>query len=149
MRRIGKQIGFAAVFTLLAAGVASAQLATWDQARVTEIAKTLATAAQGWETQTREAVAGSMLPAEEPDSLPGRARVLREMSDSLAAHLAKGDGYDKTKDQYRSIREVADDTEEAAQRSPLEEPVMDAWAKVADALRQIAPYYDPKANQGK
>jgi hypothetical protein len=23
--------------------------------------------------------------------------------------------------------------------------VMDAWAKVADLMRQIAPYYDPKA----
>jgi len=147
MIRIGKCLGFAAAFVLFA-GAASAQLATWDQARVTEIAKTLATAAQGWETQTRDA-AGLGPEGEDPDSLPGRARVLREMSDSLAAHLAKGDGFDKTKDQYKSIREVADYTEVAAQRSPLEEPVMDAWAKVADALRQIAPYYDPKANEGK
>ena len=41
---------------------------------------------------------------------------------------------------------MADDIEEEAQQSSLDEPTMDAWAKVADLLRQIAPYYDPKAS---
>jgi hypothetical protein len=33
-----------------------------------------------------------------------------------------------------------------AQRSELLEPTMDAFANVADLQRQLAPYYDPKAN---
>jgi hypothetical protein len=68
------------------------------------------------------------------------------MSTGLAAHLAKGEGYDETHDLYRSLKEVVDDTQVQVKRSPLQEPVMDAWAKVADAMRQIAPYYDPKAD---
>jgi hypothetical protein len=36
---------------------------------------------------------------------------------------------------------VVDDTQELASRAPLDEPSMDAWAKVADLMRQIAPYY--------
>lgn len=138
-----------AVLAVVFASAASAELAAWDQARVTSIAQRLAAAAQGWETATREQVGGDVGMGDAPESLPGRARVLRQMSDSLAGHLGKGDGYEKTRDQYRSLREVADDTEEAAQRSPLEAPLLDAWSKVADALREIAPYYDPKADAGK
>ena len=41
---------------------------------------------------------------------------------------------------------MVDDIEEQAQQSPLDEPTMDSWAKVVDLLRQIAPYYDPKAS---
>jgi len=36
-----------------------------------------------------------------------------------------------------------------AQQAALDEPTMDAWAKVADAMRRIAPYYDPHSNAGK
>jgi hypothetical protein len=68
---------------------------------------------------------------------------------ALSGHLDEGDGYDKTHNLYRDLKEIADDTEVAAQRAELDEPTMDAWAKVADAMRQIAPYYDPKANAGK
>jgi hypothetical protein len=46
---------------------------------------------------------------------------------------------------YRSLKEVVDDTEVQARETDLDEPTLDAWAKVADLMRQIAPYYDPKA----
>jgi hypothetical protein len=74
-----------------------------------------------------------------------KARRLREQARVLAGQLAKGEGHDQTRNYYRDIVEIVDDTEEIASRAELEEPAMDAWAKVADLQRQIAPYYDPKA----
>jgi len=129
-----------------AAGV-RAELATWDQARVTAIAQDLFKAADAWEQAVREQPGGEIGSGDAaPEFGIGmKARVLREQSEALAGHLAKGEGYDKTHDYYRSLKEIVDDTEELAQRSELDEPTMDAWAKVVDLQRQIAPYYDPKA----
>jgi hypothetical protein len=59
----------------------------------------------------------------------------------LAAHLAKGKDRGQTLDYYRGLKEVTDDTQEFASRNPLDEPSLDAWAKVADGMRQLAPYY--------
>ena len=128
---------------------ASAELATWDQARVTELAQQLVQASDAWEQAVRKQPGGEIGSgdAESGFGLGMKARVLKEQSQALAGHLAKGQGYDKTHNYYRSLKELIDDTEEIAQRSELEEPTMDAWAKVADLQRQIAPYYDPKANQ--
>jgi hypothetical protein len=74
------------------------------------------------------------------------SRGLREQSLALAGHLKAGKGHDETRNEYRSLKEIVDDIAEQARRSPLDEPTMDAWAKVTDLLRQIAPYYDPKAS---
>jgi len=126
---------------------ASAELATWDQARVTELAQQLVQASDAWEQAVRKQSGGDIGSGEAELGLGTKARVLKEQSQALAGHLAKGQGYDKTHNYYRSLKELIDDTEEIAQRSELEEPTMDAWAKVADLQRQIAPYYDPKANQ--
>lgn len=123
------------------AGPAGAELAKWDQARVTEIAQELAKACDAWWTALRDQ------PDDEMDEfgLAEKAQGLREQSRSLASHLAKGKGHDETRNLYRSLKEMADDTEVQAQRAMLDEPTLDAWAKVADPLRRIAPYYDPKA----
>jgi hypothetical protein len=131
-----------------AAVPASAELAAWDQARVTSIAADLSQACEAWWQATRRQVED---PGEAMDqgTLVGKARVLQEMSASLASHLKEGKGYDKTHNEYRSMKEIVDDTEVMAQQTPLEEPMMDAWAKVADGMRRIAPYYDPNANAGK
>jgi hypothetical protein len=83
------------------------------------------------------------------NSLLGKARVLKEMSASLADQLKQGKDRAKTLDQYKSIKEIVDDTEVRAQQAALDEPTMGAWAKVADAMRRIAPYYDPNANAVK
>lgn len=147
--RFVRNVGLTGLVAFLGAsiaGVVGAELAQWDQARVTSIAQQLVPAANAWELAVRQEddTIGSGT-AREESSLRQQARTLREMSAGLAAHLAKGKGHDQTLDLYRSLREVADDTEEAAQRAELDAPAIAAWSKVADLLRQIAPYYDPKA----
>jgi hypothetical protein len=150
MLRISKRIAIAvaAVAATLVAASARADLAKWDQAQVTKIAQDLAPAADGWWEALRRqpAMVGDAM---DESSLLGKARVLKEMTASLADQLKKGDGRDKTLDQYKSIGELRDDTVVRMQQAALDEPTMDAWAKVAAAMRQIAPYYDPNANAGK
>jgi len=144
-------IGFAATSAVVLATAAAAELATWDQARVTAIAKQLADASDAWELAVREQPGGEIGSgdAEDQFGIVNKARVLSEQAHALADHLAKGEGHDKTRNYYRDLKEVVDDTEELAQRSELDEPTMGAWAKVADLQRQIAPYYDAKANEEK
>jgi hypothetical protein len=142
-------LGLATSSALVLATPAAAQLAAWDQARVTSIGKQLADAADAWELAIREQPGGEIGSgdADQQFGLVNKARVIREQSRALADHLAKGDGYDKTRDLYRDLKEVMDDTEVIAQRSELDEPTMDAWSKLVDLQRQIAPYYDTKASQ--
>jgi hypothetical protein len=138
----------AAFATSLVALPALADLAAWDQARATSIAKQLADASDAFEQAVRKEPelgrvgSGS---AEAGMRLGQQARVLKEQSASLAGHLEKGKGHDDTKNHWRSMKEVTDDVTEEAQKSELSEPTLDAWSKVADLTRQLAPYYDPKA----
>lgn len=132
---------------LFGAAPAGAELATWDQTRVTAIAQQLAAACDAWEQSVREQPGGGLGSgeAESEFGIGTKARLLREQSKSLAAHLAAGKGHDETRNFYRSLKEMIDDTEVLARQSELDGPTMDAWSKVADLQRQIAPYYDPKA----
>jgi hypothetical protein len=147
-KRFTIAIAGAVLGTALFAASAHAGLAAWDQARVTQIAQDLATASDGW-WQAMRRQPGAVGDAMDERSMGGKARVLQEMSASLADHLKQGQDRAKTLDQYKSMKEITDDTSDAAQRASLDEPSMDAWAKVADAMRRIAPYYDPEANAGK
>jgi hypothetical protein len=137
-------LGLAAVVPMLFARPAGADLAKWDQARVTGIAKQLASACDTWLLRVRQQSGTEIGPEDAPGMIES-ARVLREQSRSLADHLAKGKGYEETRNLYRSLKEIADDTEVQSRRRALGAPTLDAWAAVADPLRQIAPYYDPKA----
>jgi hypothetical protein len=141
-----------ATLTLLVAAsfplAASAELAQWDQARVTKIARELATACDAWQTAVLdqggdEIGSGS---AEGEFGIAQNTQLLQERSLSLADHLEKGDGHDATLDIYRSMKETMDDTRVQAQESELDEPTMDAWSKLEGLFRQISPYYDPQAS---
>jgi hypothetical protein len=136
MAFLSKSLRIALLACLVAglSGPASAEPAAWDQARVTAIAQQLAEASTAWQAAVlRQPEAGMRMQE--------NARTLFEQSTMLAAHLAKGKDRGQTLDYYRSLKEVVDDAQELASRAPLDEPSMDAWAKVADLMRQIAPYY--------
>jgi hypothetical protein len=138
---------FAAFVTLLALP-ALADLAAWDQTRATGIAKQLADASDAFEEAVRKepglADVGSGT-GETGFGLGQNARLLKEHSRALAGHLEKGKGQGDTKNEWGAVKEAADDVSERAERKELGEPTLDAWAKVADLMRQLAPYYDAKA----
>lgn len=139
--------GLAVFVSALFAPSAGAELAPWDQSRVTAIAQPLPAASETWLQALRDQPGGFIGSgsAESGTGLVQKAQGLQEQSTALASHLAAGQGYDKTRDLYRSLKELIDDTEVQAQRAELDQPALDAWAKIADLQRQLAPYYDPKA----
>lgn len=141
-------LGLAAVSVVTLATPVAADLAAWDQVRVTELAGQLAAAADGWKLAVREqpgAEVGSG-DAEEQFGLVQQAHALSVQASALAKHLVIGKGYDETRNEYRTLKEIIDSTEETAQRAELDDPAMAAWSKLVSLQRQIAPYYDPKAD---
>ena len=117
---------------------AAAELATWDQARVTGIAKQLASACDAFQ-QAAQRQQGGTLGSGDAGSVFGmqrETRALCEQSRALAGHLAAGKGQEPTRDEYRGLKEMADDIEEEAQRSSLDEPTMDA---LGEGRRPAAP----------
>jgi hypothetical protein len=149
MQRIHELIVFACVsaFVALGATPVAAQPTPWDQAQVTAVAKQLAAATEAWELAIRQQPGGEVVgsgDAQDEFSMVHKARVLNEMGGSLAAHLGEGQGYDKTRDLYRSMKEVVDDTQVKTQEAELDLPASNAWAKVTGAMGQLAPYYAPK-----
>jgi len=126
---------------------ASAELAAWDQARVTGIAQQLAEACDAWRLALRQQPAAQLGSGVALDEfgLGQKNQVLSEQARALADQLTKGKGYEQTRGLYRAIKELGDDIEVQAQQAELDEPTLDAWARVADLMRQIAPYYDPNA----
>lgn len=133
---------------LIAATPSAADLAKWDQAAVTGIAKQLPAATERVQTALRDEPAQTIGSGDAGTSfgLQQNARRLHEQGMALAKHLEAGKGYEETRNLYRSFKEIWDDTMVNAQRSELPEPTMDAFAKVDDLVRQLAPYYDPKAS---
>jgi len=150
MHRISKLHAFAGALAIatLASTPAAADLAKWDQAKVTAIAQDMAKAAEAWWMATRDQPAD---PAEaNPEgSIVNKARVLQEMSASLASHLKEGQDHDKTLDEYKSIKEVHDDTIVKMQETMLDQPTQQVWNKFADAYKQISAFYDPNAGRGE
>jgi hypothetical protein len=127
---------------------AAAELAVWDQARATGIAKQLADACDAFEQAVRKEPQMGQVGsggAAEGFGVGQNARMLTERSRELAGHLEKGKGHDDTRNIWRGLKEVSDDVAEDAERTELEDQTMAAWAKVSDLMRQLAPYYDPKA----
>lgn len=126
----------------------AADLAKWDQTAVTGIAKQLPAATERFQTALMDEPA-QILGSGDAESffaMQQNARKLHEQGMALAKHLQAGKGYEETLNLYRSFKETWDDTAVNAQRSELPEPTMDAFAKVDDLRRQLAPYYDPKAD---
>ncbi len=140
-------VALAAGFAALVAGAAAADLAAWDQARATSIAQELAKAAHAFEQEVRKmppaTAAGGT--SEASERLRKNSIQLNEQAKALSGHLSAGKGEKETANLYKGMKEVADDTADAARMTMVPEPTMDAWAKFMDELRQIAPYYDPKA----
>jgi hypothetical protein len=148
MTTVAKLVGLGLGITLLGSTPGAADLAKWDQAVVTGIAKQLPDATERLQNVLRDEPAQTIGSGDTESflGLQQQARRLHEQGTMLDKHLQAGKGHDETLDYYRTFREVWDDTMVNARRSELPEPTMDAFARVEDLLRQLAPYYDPKAS---
>jgi hypothetical protein len=124
-----------------------AELAKWDQERVTALAAEL--------TQACNALYDTFLKEPESTIGSGQARdyyrlrqiVRRIKGDAkhLSAALANGEGYEQTLPIYENLMVMVRDAREVAKRTFTSNYVLDKAAATGDVLRRIAPYYDPTA----
>jgi len=130
------------------ASAVSAELASWDQARVTAIAKELSDESKHvydsfYKMSVRSGRSGGN--AHELHQLKDTLRLLRSETRHLASELEKGAGHDETLPIYKRLMELVRDARESIQRIYTEQSLLDAVAKAGDALRRLQPYYDAKA----
>jgi len=146
LHKIGRGLLVLAVILWLPSG-SFAELAKWDQERVTALGAELKEACDAlYETFLKEPekTVGSGQ-ARDYYRLRQIVRRLKGDARQLSSALAKGEGYDQTLPIYESLMVMVRDARETAKRTFTSNYVLDKASAVGDVLRRIAPYYDPKA----
>lgn len=142
-RKIGTLAMGIAALGLLASVAAHAELAAWDQARVTDLAGQLSKAADdAYTVLYKEPSMGGGMGGGGGSDMPGTMRRIQEEARSLSGHLEKGADQHKTSGMYKNIMEMVRDLRVDAQEAFETNAVTTALAKVQDVLSQLAPYYD-------
>ena len=144
-RKIGALAMGVAALGLIASVAAHAELAAWDQARVTDLAGQLSKAADdAYTVLYKEPSLGGGIGGGggEGSDMPGTMRRIQEEARSLSGHLEKGADQHKTSGMYKNIMESVRDLRVDAQEAFETNDVTTALAKMQDVLTQLAPYYD-------
>lgn len=131
----------------LASPSARAELATWDQAKVTELSKQLAEAAKALQDTFYKQPVPTAGSGQNRDfyRLKQLVRRIRQEADALMGDLEKGGGMDETHPAYAELMITVRDAREAAGRVFATQDIKDRASAVRGVLNQIAPYYDPDA----
>jgi len=127
-----------------------AELAPWDQERVTTLAAELAKASNAlYDTFLKEPqkTIGSGQ-AKDYYRLRQLVRLIKVEARQLSDALAKGEGYEPTLPIYNDLMTMVRDAREVSKRTFTSSFVLDKATAAGDILRQIAPYYDPNALKG-
>jgi len=127
-----------------------AELAQWDQERVTALGAELTKACDSlYDTFLKEPerTIGS---GQSKDFYRLRQLVRRIKSEArqLSSALAKGEGYDQTLPIYDNLMAMVRDAREVSKRTFSSSFVLDKASAAGDVLRRMAPYYDPTALEG-
>jgi hypothetical protein len=134
-----------AITLLLSAPGSRAELAVWDQAQVTALAKELETAAHAlYDTFIKKPPpsVGSMQ-SQAYYRLKQEVRVLRVEARELAASLEKGEGREQTLPIYDHLMQLVRIAREDAAKTFNTQDVGERAAAVRGMLNQLGPYYDP------
>ena len=134
-----------AIVGSLFAPSARAELATWDQAQVTALAKELKTATDALYDTFRKQ------PSPQLSSLQSRAyyrlkqivRLLRIEAGHLATSLEKGEGREETLPIYENLMQLTRSARDDAGKVFVGHDVGDRAGAVRGVLNRLGPYYDP------
>jgi len=129
---------------------AKAEPAKWNQKRVTSIAENLAVAVGELRDNVRKLppIANSPQRKVRYQALDDLS-TLKQVSDSLARALKAGKGREETYPTFRRIQTLQHDLEEHGRKADIKLDTLNAYAKVADLLRQISPYYEEEEKAGE
>ena len=127
-----------------------AELAKWDQERVTALGGELAKAcSELYDTFLKEPQ--SNIGSGQSNSyyrLRQLVRRVRTEARQLSSSLAKGEGYEETLPIYENLNVIVRDASENARKMFSSGFVLEKATAAGDLLRRIAPYYDPDALEG-
>ena len=131
----------AAAALVITAGAASAELAKWDQARVSKYAKELTDAtaelrkafdAIGIQNQAQQ---NAMFKVKDT------VKLLDTASGGLAEALAGGKGRDETLPRYKRVEALRRDAELEGRSADISDSVFEKVFAVGSALLKLRPYY--------
>jgi hypothetical protein len=146
LHKIGPVVLVLALTVWLPSG-SFAELAQWDQERVTALGAELSEACNAlYDTFVKEPE--STLGSGQRKDYYRLRQVIRRLKTEakhLSAALGEGEGYDQTLPIYEHLMTMVRDAREISQRIFTSNYVQDKAAGAGDVLRRIAPYYDPKA----
>lgn len=135
---------------LLVAVHASAQTETWNQEKVTGLAKELEAAVSGlrddlrkspaWENQQQKATLFRI-----SDEL----RLIESESASLHAQLAKGAGMEETQPTYERIRRLRRDAQVLAKKTDVSAVTQPKLDRANQMLELLAPFYPASPTRGE
>jgi hypothetical protein len=127
-----------------------AELAKWDQERVTtlgeELAKTCGALYDTFLKQPASTVGSER--ARDYHRLRQIVRRVRDEARHLSAALARGEGYEPTLPVYEELMAMVRDAREIANRTFSSSSVLDRAVAAGDSLRRLGPYYDPGVLEG-
>jgi hypothetical protein len=135
----------ALTLVVLSAPNARADLAAWDQAKVTTLGKELVQATNAlFETFRKQPPpsVGSMQ-GDSYQRLKQFVRLLRIESVELASSLQKGEGRDETLAIFDNLMQLARSARDEAARVFVAHDVSERAAAVRQVLNRLGPYYDP------
>ena len=129
------------------AAPAFAELAAWDQAKVSALAEQLNQAANDLYTtfykQPPPQAGGGQ--SNDYRRLKQTMRRIQAEARELDRALAKGEGREDTVDIYDNLMQLVRDAREDARRVFTTKDVQDRASATRQLLNQISPYYDPDA----
>jgi hypothetical protein len=144
-----RRLFLAALLLVVALPIASAraELAKWDQAKVSDLGNQLSDAAKNLQDTFYKQPPATLGSGQSRDyqRLKQTLRRLRQEVDQLKGDLAKGAGQEETLPEYEDLMIAVRDAREIASRLFVVQDMKDAASKTRAVLNQLAPYYDPDA----
>jgi len=143
--RLARSFGLLAVAGLLFAPNARAELAAWDQAEVTRLAKEL--------TKATDDLYDTFVKKPPPDfgSMQSQAyyrlkvfvRLLKSEANEFASSLEKGDAREQTLPIWENLMQLTRSARDEAGKVFVSQDVGERASVVRGILNRLGPYYDP------
>jgi hypothetical protein len=144
-RHLVRLLGSLAIAALLFAPAARGELAAWDQAEVTRLAKELGTATDSlYDTFAKQPTPGlGSMQSQAYHRLKQMVRLLRIEARQLARSLEKGQEREQTLPIFENLMQLTRSARDEAARVFVAQDVGERAVSVRGVLNRLGPYYDP------
>ena len=146
--RLHHSFWLACLFGIAIPTVGTAELANWNQERVTAIAKEAAEKTSHLYDVFYKQPPATLGSAQSRSyyELKQLVRRIRRESGHLASELESGKSREETQAVYDNLALTVNRATEEARRTFTSDDLLAASTSAGDAIRRLGPYYDPKVN---